>query len=155
MQTSVSLDLPVPVAVVVPYVATLDRYPAWMQLVHRAEPSAGDPTDAEPPAWDVELRAHLGPLARSKRLRMVRTRAEDDGGIVVFERRELDGRAHSPWVLTVELDEAAGPPDGCRLTMHLSYGGSLWTGGVLQRVLDEEIRRGSARLLELVSEPTR
>ncbi len=149
MQTSASLDLPVSVATVAPYVATLDRYPAWMQLVHRAVPVEGDP-----PAWDVELRAHLGPLARSKRLRMMRTRADADGSMVVFERRELDDRAHSPWVLTVELDAAGGPPAGCRLTMHLSYGGSLWTGGVLQRVLDEEIRRGSARLLELVSAPT-
>ena len=36
--------------------------------------TAADPSSrATPPAWDVELRARLGPLARSKRLRMVRT----------------------------------------------------------------------------------
>jgi hypothetical protein len=31
----------------------------------------------------------------------------------------------------------------------------LWTGGVLERVLDDQVRRGSEALLELVSaEPT-
>ena len=40
--------------------------------------------------------------------------------------------------------------------MHLSYDGMLWTGGLLDRVLDEEIRRGRDGLTELVRpEPTR
>ncbi len=36
------------------------------------------------------------------------------------------------------------------LTMDLHYGGRLWTGGVLERVLREQIQSGRARLLELV-----
>jgi hypothetical protein len=47
-------------------VATLDRYPPWMRLVHRVEPLAAD--DGRP-AWWVELRARVGPFARSKQLR--------------------------------------------------------------------------------------
>jgi hypothetical protein len=38
----------------------------------------------------------------------------------------------------------------------LSYGGGLWTGAVLQRVLDDEVRQGSESLLAIVSsEPKR
>jgi hypothetical protein len=111
-----------------------------MPLVHAATPVG----DGE---WDVELRARLGPVARSKRLRMVRTWMEWDRS-AVFERREPDGRRYSPWVLRADLRPVA---DGTVLDMDLTYGGSLWTGGMLARVLDEQIRTGSARLLELVS----
>ena len=40
--------------------------------------------------------------------------------------------------------------DAARLTMTLTYGGSLWTGAVLQRVLDDEVTKGSNALLLLV-----
>jgi hypothetical protein len=125
---------------VFPYVVDLDRYEEWMPLVHRA-------TQVGDGEWDVELRARLGPVARSKRLRMVRTWLEWDRA-VVFERREPGDRRYSPWVLRVDL-RASG--DGTNLEMDLSYGGALWTGGVLSRVLDEQIRQGSAHLLALVS----
>ena len=85
------------------------------------------------PAWLVDLRGRLGPLARSKRLRMVRTQRTTDRA--VFERREADGKTHSPWV----LDATVIPTDeGSRLVMHLHYGGSLW-GPVLERMLGDEI----------------
>ena len=135
------------------WVDDLDRYPEWMQLVHSA---TSVPTEAEldgvgGPAWTVELRARVGPLARSKRLRMVRV-VHDDPTHVVFERREADGRRHSPWVLDVRLTEVGAGET--RLDMHLHYGGGLWTGGVMERILGEEIDRGRNRLLSLVS-PTR
>ena len=50
----------------------LGGYPDWLEIVVAAVPveaAAGD----EGPAWSVELRGRVGPLARSKRLRMVRT----------------------------------------------------------------------------------
>ncbi len=34
--------------------------------------------------------------------------------------------------------------------MTLTYGGNLWTGAVLQRVLDDEVTKGSDSLLLLV-----
>lgn len=144
MRTTATLDAECPPEALFEHVAALDRYPAWMSLVHGAQPAASDAD----PAWSVELRTRVGPLARSKRLRMERT-AFEPGRLARFERRELDGRRHAPWVLTATVDPAGF---GSRLTMELSYGGSLWTGGVLQRILDDEIRRGSERLIELVSD---
>lgn len=145
MRTSATLDAPCPPGVLFAHVESLDRYPAWMSLVHAATATEAGVDGS--PAWSVELRTHLGPLARSKRLRMVRTTLVPDRS-ARFERRELDDRRHSPW----ELNAAVEPTDeGSRLVMELMYGGSLWTGGVLQRILDDEIRQGSARLLEIVS----
>jgi hypothetical protein len=127
-----------------PFVDDLSTYPAWTDLVHDAVPLAAD---GERPAWQVELRARIGRFARSKRLRMVRTRCDHEAGEVVFERVELDGRRHAPWVLTA-LIEATG--EGSVLTMRLHYGGTLWTGGVLERVLADQITASRARLLALV-----
>lgn len=129
------------------HVDDIEDYPAWMPLIHDVERLApGSATDA--PAWMVELRAQVGPFARSKRLRMERTELEQDR-LAVFERREDDGREHSRWVLRADLD--VDGDDRTVLTMTMSYDGSLWTGPILERVLDDQVRRGSDRLLALVS----
>ena len=117
-------------------VESLDDYPTWMPLAHRVE-AAG--AEGDQPAWQVELRARVGPLARSKRLRMVRTEHDASAGRVVFERREVDGRRHSAWVLRAEV---AAATDGATLHMSLHYGGGLWTGGLLERVLADQISAG-------------
>jgi hypothetical protein len=147
MEITERLDLPCEPAELFGHVDDLDRYPSWMRLVHAAE-RVDDPEGRL--AWTVELRARVGPLARSKRLRMVRSEVVPDR-LVVFERAELDGRAHSRWALRAELEPTAR---GSVLTMHLSYGGSLWTGGLLDRVLEEEIRRGSASLIAVIAAGT-
>lgn len=152
MDITAALDAPTAPTVLLPHVEALDRYPAWMPLAHRV---VADGVDTEGrPAWQVELRARLGPFARSKRLRMVRTVHDVEHCLVRFERAELDGRAHSPWVLdaTIETIETDQPGDACRLTMRLHYGGALWTGGVMERVLADQIVAGRERLLVLVSE---
>lgn len=151
MDVHAGLDAPADVAAVFRLVDDLAAYRRWVDLVHAAAPEEGD--DEGRPAWTVELRARVGPLARSKRLRMVRTRHEPDAGLVVFERRELDGRRHAPWVLTAKVipgDDATEPSS--RLEMHLHYGGALWTGGVLERVLADQISRGRERLVAQLSE---
>ena len=124
----------------------LSRYPAWFGAVRRAEPDAPLPGDGGP-AWRVDLRGRLGPLARVKRLRMVRT-AHDSPAWVRFERREDDGRSHSPWVLTAEVQAV---PGGSRLGVRLHYGGGLF-GPVLERLLADEVERAKPRLLALVTE---
>jgi hypothetical protein len=96
--------------------------------------------------WVVDLRGRLGPFARSKRLRMERT-AHDEPSCVVFERKESDGRRHSPWVLTAAIEPTGEATS--RLTMHLHYGGGLW-GPVLERLLGDEITRSKPRLLALL-----
>lgn len=132
----------------------LSVYPTWMDLVHDVEEL--DPTGGLR-TWNVELQAQVGPFARSKRLRMVRV-VHDPRRRVVFERAEVDGKRHSPWILSAALDpessEESGPAGATtRLTMTLTYGGNLWTGAVLQRVLDDHVERGAAALSALLSEP--
>jgi Polyketide cyclase / dehydrase and lipid transport len=126
------------------WIEDLERYPSWLDIVPRAR-SVGAVPDDDGPAWRVDLRGRIGPLARSKRLRMVRTRY-DPVSSVRFERREIDGRRHADWVLDAEVVEL---DDGCRLVMHLHYGGSFG-GRILERMLGDEIRRSRARLQGLV-----
>lgn len=122
--------------------ADLGTYPSWLSLVAAAEPEASrsapgaaptpsaavthprDATEAaNHPAWSVTLRARLGPLARSKRLRMVRTSLDES--TVRFERVELDGRQHAEWKLSAELEPTAA--GGSEVHVHLHYGGALWS----------------------------
>lgn len=148
METTADIHLAdVAPATVFAHVALLDEYPSWMRLVHkvdRLEPDEGRS------AWWVELRARVGPFARSKQLRMVRVAVETDRS-VRFERVQPDERDHANWILDVALDEHDG---GTQVTMQLAYTGDLWTGGVLQRVLDDEIRRGREGLRRAVASST-
>ena len=130
------------------HVGDLGMYPAWMPLIHDVQPLPADEDGA--PLWSVELRATVGPFARSKRLRMRRTRHDVDE-LAVFERREDDERQHSPWVLRAALAPVGGDVAETTLTMTMIYGGSLWAGPVLERVLDDQVRRGSEALLALVT----
>lgn len=143
MDIIASLDAPCPAARLFELVDDLSTYPQWNGLVHSAVADLA--ADA---AWDVQLRARLGPLARSKRLRMVRTRRDTENFAVTFERDQADGRNHSPWVLAATVVEHDGVST---LTMHLHYGGSLWTGGALEKVLAEQITSGRERLLQMVA----
>jgi hypothetical protein len=131
-------------------VADLGTYPDWLDIVARAVPAGSGDGDGEGDgaAWSVDLRGRLGPLARSKRLRMVRTVCEAPRE-VRFERREHDGRQHSPWTLTATVT-AGGTTSTLR--MHLHYGGRL-AGPVVERLLAEEIERSAPRLTALVVSP--
>ena len=134
MDINATLDTDLPPDVLRDVVGDLATYPRWLDIVARAVP-AGDN------AWSVDLRGQLGPLRRSKRLRMARVL--DEPAHVRFERAEVDGRDHSPWVLEALLTEAAG---GTHLTMRLHYGGALWMP-LLDRVLRDEIERSKPRLV--------
>ena len=125
-------------------VADLATYPEWMDLVTRTEPAAPDPGDGGA-AWLVTLRARVGPFARSKRLRMVRIRHEPPDR-VRFERREVDGRQHSSWVLDATVAAVAG---GSQVTMGLRYDGSMWSG-LLDAVLGSQIETAIPRLQDHV-----
>ena len=156
MELSASLRTSATVDAVLGYVRDLDRYTEWMPLVHSAAPESG----SEPAAWSVELRARVGPFARSKRLRMVRT-VMDAGGAaaparIVFERRELDGRAHAQWRLSVVVSPTSGgtkPPlssGGTELTMHLSYDGRFFAS-VVESILRQQVDEGRERLAALLA----
>jgi hypothetical protein len=145
MDVTATLDAPCSPSDLFPWIDDLARYPSWLDIVPRAVAVAAHPDDPGP-AWSVDLRGRLGPFARAKRLRMVRTVA-DVPHRVRFERAEHDGRQHSPWVLDAELAPAEG---GTRLTMQLHYGGRLWMP-VLDRLLTDEIERSRPRLLARVT----
>ena len=147
MDVTASLDAPCAPADLFPWIDDLGRYPEWLDIVPRSVPVEGREGDVGP-AWSVDLRGRLGPFARAKRLRMVRTASEAPHH-ARFERREHDGRDHSSWVLDARIDDT---PDGSRLTMQLHYGGRLWMP-VLDRVLADEIERSRPRLLARVSQP--
>ena len=150
MDVTSTLDAPCDAATLFAAVEVLDAYPAWLSIVPVA--IAADAAEGDPgPAWLVDLRGRLGPLARSKRLRMVRTAftpimEQDQCRHVRFERHELDGRDHSAWVLDAEV---IATDEGSRLTMVLHYGGSFG-GSLLERMLRDEIEQSRPRLLDLV-----
>jgi carbon monoxide dehydrogenase subunit G len=133
-----------PPAAVFAVVADLTTYPRWLGIV-QAVASDGDGDGA----WAVDLGARLGPLRRTKRLRMVNTERTPTTS-VRFERQEQDDRAHSPWVLGAALSPT---DEGARtdLVMRLSYGGGAWIPG-LDLVLRAEVARAVPRLAALARE---
>jgi hypothetical protein len=127
-------------------VEDLSTYPEWLTIVPRVELATSAPGD-QGPVWMVELRGRIGPLARSKRLRMVRT-VHDPGRHARFERRELDGRDHSAWVLDAVVE---GSGHESTLVMSLHYGGSFG-GSLIEKLLTDEIEASRPRLVERVGE---
>jgi hypothetical protein len=158
MQTRAELIAPCGPGEIFAYVEDLSRYPQWMgTLVHSAVRREAGADDE--PAWEVELRSRIGPLARSKKLRMVRTEFAQDRS-AVFERREVDGREHSVWRLeahVIPLDPIGSDDSNMRshLVMTMTYEGRLWTGGILEKVLQEQIDRGRDQLLAILTQTTR
>ncbi len=147
MDVTASMEAPYAPAPVFAVVADLGTYADWLDIVRSVEPLPAEPGDPGP-AWSVVLQGQLGPLRRSKRLRMVRTSADD--GTVRFERAETDGRSHSAWVLSAEVRPAASAgADGSQLVMRLHYGGSMWMP-LLDRLLADEIERSRPRLVAVV-----
>jgi hypothetical protein len=66
---------------------------------------------------------------------------------IVFERRELNGRAHAQWRLAVDVVPTAS---GAELTMHLSYDGRFFVG-VVESILRQQIDEGRRNLGELLA----
>ena len=122
-------------------IADLSTYPEWLDIVSSVERAEEDPHD-DGPAWMITLRAQFGRMARSKRLRVVRT-ATVEGKSASFERRELDGRNHAEWIMhcVVEPSDAGSSS----LELDLSYTGGLWSN-VLDVVLGDEIEQALSRL---------
>jgi len=148
MRLVVDVELPKGPEAVTPWVESLDAYPGWTGLVHRVSPDAA----AGDEAWSVELRARIGPLARSKRLRMVRV-ASTPAGEYRFVREERDGKQHSTWELTAVVESiGTAKAPRTRLVMTLFYGGANWAGGLAERTLEDEVRKSKAKLLQLVSD---
>ncbi len=152
MDIEARLTTPAAPSRVLALVDDLGVYPQWMPLVHRAEPIVGVAD-----AWNVELRAKVGPFARSKKLRMVRSAYERTEGAergdvarIVFERREIDERQHAMWRLTATVTSANSAAGGAELVMHLHYDGRLFVS-VVEAILRQNIDAGRVRLAELLA----
>jgi len=115
-------------------VADLGTYPDWLGIVRQAEP------DGEG-AWLVDIGGRVGPLTRTKRLRMARA------GDLRFERAEQDGRSHSAWVMEAGVTEQG---DRTQAEVRLHYGGNMPLPG-LRLLLAQEAVKGAARLQALVA----
>lgn len=145
MDLVASVEVPVSVEKLFDYVADLANYSSWLEFVHKVE-LVGESTETNT-TWLVELRAKLGVLARSKRLRMTRTLCEHPK-VVVFERREQDSRRHSEWILRATVSQTA---TGAKLETNLHYSGNLFTGGMLERALSDQIATGREKLIQQLS----
>ena len=145
MDLVASVEVPVSVEKLFDYVADLANYSSWLEFVHKVE-LVGESTESDT-TWLVELRAKLGVLARSKRLRMTRTLFEHPK-VVVFERREQDSRRHSEWILRATVSQTA---TGAKLETNLHYSGNLFTGGMLERALSDQIATGREKLIQQLS----
>ena len=149
MRASSSVTVPVAIEQVVPHLADLSGYPQWMPMIHSIERD----DDGAEVGWSVELRAKVGPFTRSKRLRMVRTQNNQshDGASIVFERKERGGTSHSVWCMSVNVTSRGPSTD---VSIDLEYGGTLWTAGVLDRVLAGNIDAGKDGFVRLVTSQT-
>ncbi len=145
MDLVATVEVPVSVEKLFDYVSDLANYSSWLEFVHKVE-LVGESIETDA-AWLVELRAKLGVLARSKRLRMTRTLCEHPR-LVVFERHEQDSRRHSDWVLRATVSPTA---TGAKLETNLHYSGSLFTGGMLERALSDQIATGREKLIQQLS----
>ena len=114
--------------------ADLATYPHWLTIVASAtpEPGTGD-------TWSIELAGRIGPFTKRKRVRMVRTEADEVARTVRFERREQDGRHHNEWVLT-----GSTTPDA-KVHVHLHYGGGRTLPGA-DLLLRQEVRSAGEKL---------
>jgi hypothetical protein len=145
MDVTANVEVPVSAEKLFNYVSDLQNYESWLEMVYSVKSSDHDSTSSQDlKFWTVELRARLGPFARSKRLRMIRKICEAPYR-VVFERAENDGRSHSAWVLGATVSQTAG---GSSLQTNLHYSGSLFTGGLLERALADQIELGREKLIQ-------
>lgn len=129
-------------------VADLATYPGWLGIVQAAQPAPAHDDDPGP-AWTVDLGMSLGPLTRTKRVRMVRT-AHQHPERARFERVEHDGRTHSSWVLSARVEPEG---EGARVTLGVHYGGAARIPGI-DMLLREEVRRAGERLQRRLSAAT-
>ena len=125
-------------------VRDLATYPSWLGIVHRASLAEGPDGGT---AWSVDVGARLGPARLVKRLRMVRV-ADEPERLVRFERREMDGKPHPPWLLEVVMATAGA--GATELTVDLHYGGRRWLPG-LDRLVRDDARRAGPRLATILT----
>jgi hypothetical protein len=126
--------------------ADLATWPAWLDVVTRAEPDGADADGVV--AWRVRLGLALGPVSVGYDVRMARV-ITDPGERVRFERDERDNRSdHSMVVIDVRL-MATG--DLTRATVSIEIEKRIPMLD-LQQQLDRRAARATRRLQRLLEE---
>lgn len=126
--------------------ADLATWPAWLDVVTRADPEGADADGVA--AWRVRLGLSFGPASVGYDVRMVRVIAVP-GEQLRFERDESDGRSdHSIVVIDVTL-VAIGERTRATVTIEIEKRIPMLD---LQRQLDRRAARATQRLQRLLDE---
>ena len=115
MEQTINLKLQTSSDIVFEVVSDLETYPDWLDIVENVLAESND-------AWFVTLTAKIGPIKRSKKLRMIRT-VEDN--TVNFIRQETHDREFSIWEMTSTVTELS--ESSSNLLIELNYSGAYWS----------------------------
>ncbi len=132
-----------------PVVSDLATFPQWIEIVDTVVVDAG-----EPPAHFVILKARLGPISRSKKLRMVQTArgGESDpeaNNSVTFERQETHDIEVAMWKMNVTACSTG--ESSTQLSISLSYDGELWLPA-FGAILDSQVPKTIESLERYIQE---
>ena len=147
MKRTIEIRVNAPVEKVFETLRDLIIFQTLLEFVDSVEPETSE-SDSELAAWQVTLRARIGPLSRMKRLRMVRTKNITNSHII-FSREETDGKDHADWTLKIGLSSLDAKES--TIALEIAYGGKLWSGSV-DKALYSEIESAQKKLDEILSE---
>ncbi len=125
----------------------LENITPWLDLLGGAERTTADPSDVGP-AWDATFAIKLGPLTKTKDVRLVQI-VHEPYEKVVYERHELpiegkDASQIAMWRLTMKVS----PTDtGSLLYVHVFYGAEA-LGDMAEGILTKELNKARPALLE-------
>ena len=147
MKRTIEIRVNAPVEKVFETLRDLVIFQTLLGFVDSVEPETPE-SDSELAAWQVTLRARIGPLSRMKRLRMVRTK-DNANSHIIFSRQETDGKEHADWVLNIGLISLGAKE--ATITIEISYRGKLWNGSV-DKALQSHIESAQKKLDEILNE---
>lgn len=147
MNVEASFEAPCTPELLFSIVEDLGNITPWLDLLGGAEPSPADPADTGP-AWGATFAIKLGPLTKTKDVRLVRI-VHSPQADVVYERHEVpvEGRDVAQiamWRLTMTVS----PTDaGSALHVHVFYGGDA-LGDMAEGILTKELNKSRPALLK-------
>lgn len=123
----------------------------WLDLLGDAKPASPDPSDVGP-AWDATFVVKLGPLTKTKDVRLVQIEHEPYKS-VVYERHEIPTEGKDPskiamWRLTLKVSPTN---EGSSLFVNVFYGGDA-LGDMAEGILTKELNKSKPALLKEVKQ---
>lgn len=151
MNVEESFDVPCAPEVLFAITEDLANISPWLDLLGAAVPASPDPSDVGP-AWDATFVVKLGPLTKTKDVRLVRIEHEPYKS-VVYERHEIPTEGKDPskiamWRLTLKVSPTN---DGSSLFVNVFYGGDA-LGDMAEGILTKELNKSKPALLKEVKQ---